>query len=84
MQPITIITAGIFFVVLYLRFQSRPKDGPRRSKTQKSKMVKVLVAAIVVWLAVSYSMQHTIGKMDGTDHEPSFMERAVSFLSSHL
>jgi hypothetical protein len=84
MQPITIITAGIFFIVLFLRFQNRPKDGPRRGKTQKSKMVKVLVAAIVAWLAVSYSMQHTIGQIDGADHEPSFMERVVSFLSSHL
>ncbi len=83
MQPITLITAGIFFVVLYLRYQNRPKDGPRR-KQQMGKLVKVLLAAIVAWMAVSYSMQHTIGKMDGTDHEPSFMERAVSFLSSHL
>lgn len=84
MQPITIITAGIFFVVLYLRYQSRSKDAPRRSKQQKGKMVKVLIAAIVAWMAVSYSMQHTIGKMDGADHEPSFMERVVSFLSNHL
>jgi uncharacterized membrane-anchored protein len=84
MQPITIITAGIFFVVLYLRFQNRSKDGPRRSKTQKGKMVKVLIAAIVAWMAVSYSLQHSMGQIDGADHEPSFMERAVSFLSSHL
>lgn len=84
MQPITLITAGIFFVVLYLRYQNRPKDGPRRGKTQKGKLVKVLLAAMVAWIAISYSMQHTIAKIDGADHEPSFMERVVSFLSSHL
>jgi len=84
MQPITIITAGIFFVVLYLRYQNRPKDGPRPSKQRKGKLVKVLIAAIVAWMAVSYSLQHTMGQIDGTDHDPSFMERVVSFLSSHL
>jgi hypothetical protein len=84
MQPITLITAGIFFVVLYLRFQNRPKDGPRRGKQRKGKLVKVLLAAIVAWMAVSYSMRHTMAKMDGDDQEPTFMERVVSFLSSHL
>ncbi len=84
MQPITIITAGLFFVVLYLRFQNRSKDGTRRSKSQKGKLVKVLIAAIVAWMAVSYSLQHTMGKIEGADHEPSSMERVVAFLSSHL
>jgi len=83
MQPITLITAGIFFVVLYLRYQNRPKDGPPRTKQQKGKLAKVLLAAIVAWMAVSYSLQHTMGQIDGTDHEPSFMERVVSFLSTH-
>jgi len=83
-QPITLITAGIFFVVLYLRYQSRAKDAPRRTRQQKNKMVKVLLGALVAWMAVSYSMQHAMGKMDGNDHQPSFMERVVSFLSSRL
>ena len=80
-QPITLVTAGIFFVVLYLRYRSQPKDGPRRTKQQKLKTAKVLIAAILAWLAIHYSLEHTIAKMDGADQEPSTMERIVSFLS---
>jgi len=78
---ITLLTAGMFFLVLRLRYQGRPKNAPRRSKQQQLKTVKVLLAALLVWMAVSYSLRHTLGKMDGTDQEPSFMERVVSFLS---
>jgi hypothetical protein len=80
-QPITLLTAGLFFAVLYLRFKSRPKDGPRRSRQQKLKLAKVLFAALLAWMAIHYSLQHTIAKMDGADQEPSLLERAVSFLS---
>ncbi len=80
-QPITLITAGIFFVVLYLRYKSRPKDGPPRTRKQQLKTAKLLFAAILGWLAIHYSLQHTMAKMDGADQEPSFMERAVAFLS---
>jgi hypothetical protein len=80
-QPITLVTAGIFFVVLYLRYRSRPKDGPRRTKQQTLKSAKVLIAAILAWLAIHYSLQHTIAKMDGADQEPSTMERIVSFFT---
>jgi hypothetical protein len=80
-QPITIVTAGIFFVVLLLRYRSQPRNGPRRPRQQKLKVAKVLLLALLAWMTVSYSLQHTLGKMDGTDHEPSLMERVVSFLS---
>jgi uncharacterized membrane-anchored protein len=81
-QPITLLTAGIFFAVLYSRFRSRPQNAPARSRRQRLKMVKVLLAALLVWMAVTYSLRHTIDKMDGVDREPSLMERIVSFLSS--
>jgi Na+/H+ antiporter NhaD/arsenite permease-like protein len=81
MQPITLITVVIFFAVLYLRYRTRPKDAPRRSKRQQLKTVKLLLVALAVWMAVSYSLQHTIGKMDGTDQEPTLLERVVSFVS---
>jgi hypothetical protein len=80
-QPITVITAGIFFVVLYLRYKSRPKDAPRRTRRQQLKTAKLLFAAILGWLAIHYSLQHTMAKMDGADQEPSLIERAVAFLS---
>jgi hypothetical protein len=84
-QPITLVTAGIFFAVLYLRYRSRPpsqsKDGPRRTRKQQLKTAKILFAALLAWLAIHYSLQHTIAKMDGADHDPSVMERLVSLLS---
>jgi hypothetical protein len=80
-QPITLITAGICFVVLFLRYRSRPKDAPRRSRQQKLKMAKVLVAALLAWITIRYSLQHTIAKIDGTDTEPTTVERIISFLS---
>jgi hypothetical protein len=80
-QPITLVTAGIFFAVLYLRYRSQPKNGPRRSRQQKLKTAKVLLAAILAWMTINYSLRHTLGKMDGTDQDPSFIERVVAFLS---
>lgn len=83
-QPITLVTSGLFFVVLYLRYRSQPKDGPRRSRQQKLKTAKILFAALLAWMAIHYSLQHTLLKMDGTDQDPSLMERMVSFLSKMI
>ena len=80
-QPITLVTAAIFFVVLFLRYRSRPRNGASRTNGQKLKTAKILLAALVAWMAIHYSLQHTLAKMDGSDPEPSFMERIVSFLS---
>jgi len=80
-HPITVLSLGIFFAVLYWRYRSRPKDAPPRSRQQKLKTAKVLFAAILVWMAISYSLRHTIAKMDGADYEPTLMERVVSFLA---
>ena len=80
-QPITLVTAGVFFAVLFLRYRSRAKDRPRRTSKQQLKTVKLLFAALLVWLAVSFSLRHTLAKMDGADYEPSFIERVVKYLS---
>jgi len=85
LQPITLITAGIFLAMLYLRFRSQkltqPKDAPRRTRQQKLKFAKLLFGALAAWMAIHYSLQHTIAKIDGADTEPSMMERLVSFLN---
>ncbi len=81
MQPITVITAGIFFVVLFLRYRNRSKTGPKSTRQQKLKVAKLLITALAVWMAVSYSLQHTLAKMDGTDHDPTLMERLVALVA---
>jgi len=63
--------------------RSRPKDAPRSSRKQKLKLklAKVLIAALLAWIAIRYSLQHTIAKIDGTDQEPTTVERVVSFFA---
>lgn len=80
-HPFTFLCLGIFFAVLYFRYQSKPKDAPRSSRKQQLKVAKVLFAAFLAWMAINYSLQHTIAKIDGADYQPTLMERFVSFLS---
>jgi len=81
-QPITLLGAGLCLGVLFLRYRSRPKDSPRRSPKQKLKTAKVLLAGLVAWMALYYTLQHMIGNLDGVAHqEPSLMERIVSYFS---
>jgi hypothetical protein len=80
-QPVTLLGAGLCLGVLYLRYRSQPKDGPRRSTKQKLKTVKILAAAFLAWMALSYSLQHQMERIDGPAHEPSMMERIVAYLS---
>ncbi|HEX4594913.1 MAG TPA: hypothetical protein VH157_11595 [Bryobacteraceae bacterium] len=80
-RPITLLGAGLCFAVLFLRYRSRPKDSPRRSVKQKLKTGKMLLAALVVWMGLYYTLQHMIGNLDNAPaQEPSLMERVVNFL----
>jgi hypothetical protein len=80
-QPVTLGSAGLFFAVLYLRYRRRPQTAARRTRQQQRKAAKLLIGALVAWLAIHYSLQRTLAKMDGTDQEPSLVERAVSLWS---
>ena len=80
-QPITLLMMGICFALLYVRFRNRPKDAPRRTRKQHLKTAKILFGALIAWLAIHYSLQHTLAKMDGGDTEPSTMERLVGFFN---
>jgi len=84
-QPVTLLGAGLCLGVLYLRYRSRPKDSLRRGTKQKVKTAKLLLAALVAWMGIFYTLQHMIGSIDGAaQSEPSLMERAVSFLKANL
>lgn len=80
-QPITLLGAGLCLTVLFLRYRSRPKDSPRRSPKQRLKTAKILLAAVVAWMGIYYTLQHMIGNLDQAPaQEPSLMERVVLFL----
>ena len=81
MHPVTFLMMGLFCAVLYMRYRRRQRKAARSPRQQQLRTVKFLLAALAAWMAVHYSLQHTLGKMDGTNQEPSFLERAVSFWS---
>jgi hypothetical protein len=81
MQLITFFCLVLFFAVLYSRYRNRPKNAPPRTRKQQLKTAKVLFAAFIVWMAVRYSLLHSLAKMDGVDQAPSLMERVVSFFA---
>ena len=80
-QPVTLLGASLCLAVLFLRYRSRPKDSPRRSPKQRLKTAKILLAAVVAWMGIYYTLQHMIGNLDQAPaQEPSLMERVVLFL----
>lgn len=82
MQPITLLGLGLFLGVLFLKYKSQPKDRPPRTGKQKRQTVKILFAAFIAWMALHYTLLHMIRNIDGvTSHEPSLMERVVSYWS---
>ena len=83
-QPITLLGAGLSLGVLFLRYNSRPKDGPPRSSKQKAKTAKILLAALVAWMGVYYALRHMIGNLDGDQaQDPTLIERIVRHLSNY-
>jgi hypothetical protein len=81
MQPITILGACLCFWVLYLKYRSRRKDRLSKNPKQRLRSVKLLLAAFVAWMALSFTLQHMMAKIDGPDTRgPSLMERVISFL----
>jgi hypothetical protein len=82
-QPITLLTAGLFFVVLYLRYRNRRKEGQPRKRRRPFMLAKVILVALLAWLIISYKLQSLLDKMGGADHQPSLVERVVSSISSH-
>ena len=63
------------------RDENRIDPGPT---PQKIKTAKVLFAAFLAWMTLSFTLKHMIGKMDGADHEPSLIERIVFSRRSEL
>ncbi len=81
MHPTTFLLVGLFFALLYLRYRRRQRNAARSPRQQQLRTLMLLLAALAVWMAAHYSVQHTLAKMDGTEQDPSFLERAASFWS---
>jgi len=72
----------LFFAVMALRLKFLPRDTRKRTPRERLKLVRVLVAALVAWMAVHYQLQRTNHSMDGKGaYEPGVLERIVMSLS---
>ena len=82
MQLITVLGVLLFFGVLYLRYKSQPKNRPPRSARQKFKFGKLILAELLAWMAVGYTLQRLNENISGIQHKPSLIERVVFFFSN--
>lgn len=81
MQPVTILGLAVFLGVLFLRARHAPKPQLRNWKQWRG-TAKVLLAAIVVWLVVSFNLQHLERSISGEPQtEPSTWERVIRTLA---
>ncbi|HLG95739.1 MAG TPA: hypothetical protein VKX49_05460 [Bryobacteraceae bacterium] len=82
-QPITVLTGSICLAVLWLRYRAQPKKEQRKVNLQQAiKTGKLLFAALVALMAITYAMRSLGERLDGAPaHEPSLVERAVLYLS---
>lgn len=78
-QPFTLLSMGLCFAILYLRYRSQAaRNQPQSSNKQRLKTAKLLFGAVIAWLSISFTLKHMIGKIDGNDQEPTVIERIVS------
>ena len=82
MQPITLLGALLCLFVLYLRYQASKGTAKKRNPKQVLRTAKVLGAALLALLALTYSLRRTEHSLTSKSaYEPSFMERVVTYFS---
>jgi hypothetical protein len=80
-QPITLLGAVLCFWVLYAKYRSTPNDQPKSTIRQKIKLAKMLVGALLALMAITYSMRGLGDSLDGKQHEPTLVERVVTYFA---
>jgi uncharacterized membrane protein YsdA (DUF1294 family) len=72
----------LFFAVMALRIKFLPRDTRKRTPEERLKLVRILIAAVLAWMAVYYQLQRTSHSIDGKGpYEPGMLERIVMALS---
>lgn len=85
-MTLLVLGAALCLVVLLLRAAARrsaEKAGqvPPRTARQRLGTAKLLLAALLVWLVISFNLRHSLLQIDGADQPPSQWERLVRFLT---
>lgn len=69
--------------MIYLRSRKARTQQPRGTKRRLGTF-KLLLGALLVWLIVSFNLQHLNLAMSGEDQAPSTWERVVRTVSGWL
>ena len=81
MQFVTFLGLAVCLGVLYLRARAAKGQPPRTTK-QKLTTARVLVVALLVWLVISFNLQHLNQSLSGQPvGEQSAWERIVRFVA---
>jgi hypothetical protein len=80
-QPFTILGAVLCLWVLYAKYRNRPKDQPKSTIRQKTKLAKMLIGALLALMAITYSMRGLGDSLDGKPHEPTLGERVITYFA---
>lgn len=90
-MTLLVLGAALCFVVLLLRSAARRSaeaagpgrrsEVPPRTARQRLGTAKLLIAALLVWLVISFNLRHSILQIDGADEPPSAWERLIRFLA---
>jgi len=84
MQLIAFIGLALVLYELYRRVQNARNQPPSNPK-RRFKIVHILLAALVAWLAISIQLQHLDGEMSGESQKPeTTWERVVQRVSEWL
>ena len=82
-QPITIFGVALCLIVLFLRAREA-RNKPASTWKQRFKTAHVLIAAILVWLIVSFNLQHLDQSLSGEPQPPSTWEKVVRTISDWI
>jgi hypothetical protein len=82
-QPVTILGLALCLGVLFLRAREA-RNKPASSLKQRFKTAHLLVAAILVWLVISFNLQHLDQSLSGEPQAQSTWEKIVRTISDWI
>jgi hypothetical protein len=82
-QPVTIVGLALCLGVLFLRSRSARKQ-PSSSPKQRFKTAHLLFGALIVWLVISFNLQHLDQSLSGEPQAQTTWEKVVRTISDWI
>jgi capsular polysaccharide biosynthesis protein len=83
MQPITILGLALCLGVLFLRAREA-RNKPASSPKQRFKTAHLLIGVLIVWLVISFNLQHLDKSISGEPQTQSTWEKVVRTISDWI